>query len=78
MAVIPQPQDLAREILAVLHEAGRRPGEGMNIAALRSKFGDPRPGEDLQAGLTHALEQGWVKVSDSGWVSFTAAGFAEA
>ena len=78
MAKLPQPQDLAREILAILLEDGCRPGTGMLIQAIRQKFGNIRPGEDLKAGLTYAHQQGWIEVNDSGFVKFTAAGFAEA
>ena len=79
MATLPQPQDLAREILAVLLDDGCRPGTGMTLPALRQKFGITRPGDDLKAGLVYAHEQGWVDVSDDTFfVKFTEAGFAEA
>lgn len=78
MAKLPQPQDLAKEILAVLLDDGCRPGTGMPVPALRQKFGNTRPGDDLKAGLSHAQEQGWIEVSDNFFVKFTEAGFAEA
>lgn len=79
MAKLPQPQDLAREILAVLLDDGCRPGTGMPLPALRQKFGITRPGEDLKAGMLYAHEQGWLDLGNDGmFVKFTEAGFAAA
>ena len=79
MATIPTPEEIARELLAILHRDNLRPGQGMPIPALRAQHGDTRPAEDFAAGLRFAVEQSWLEVVNDGFfVRFTEAGFAEA
>lgn len=77
MAQIPTPETLARRILAGLLDQGCRPGEGTTAQALWHSFGLTQA-EDFNTGLTYAVEKGWIEVSESLFVKFTEAGFAEA
>jgi hypothetical protein len=79
MATIPTPEETARELLAILRDDNLRAGQGMPLPALRSRYGNTRPAQDLEAGLRFATEQGWLKIVNSGFfVRFTEAGFNEA
>lgn len=50
----------ARELVAVMVDAGRTPGTGMPFPALMTKFGWER-NEDGKLGLAFAIERGWLE-----------------
>lgn len=76
MATLPNPQDLARELIAVLVQHGCRPGDGMPIQSARFQFGIKRPTEDFAAAVNQAVANDWVILSREGfWITLTQAGF---
>ncbi len=79
MATLPNPQDLARELTAVLVQHGCRQGEGMPIQSARFQFGTNRRTEDFTAAVEQAAANGWVVLTRSGfWITLTQAGFVAA
>lgn len=79
MAKLPNPQDLARELIAVLADRDCRPGDGMPIQSARMQFGIARPAEDFAAAVKHAEAMGWIVLGRDGlWITLTAEGFEEA
>lgn len=79
MATIPTPQDLARELIAVLAHRDCRPGDGMPIQSSRMQFGTARPAEDFAAAVKQAEADGWITLGRDGfWITLTAEGFEAA
>lgn len=79
MATLPNPQDLARELVAVLVNHGARPGDGMPIQSARHQFGIARPAEDFAAAVKQAEATGWIVLGRDGfWITLTAEGYAAA
>lgn len=79
MATLPDPQDLARELIAVLVVRNCRPGDGMPLQSARLQFGAVRPAEDFETAVKTAEANGWVvRGRDGFWITLTEEGFAEA
>jgi hypothetical protein len=79
MATLPNPETLARELIAVLHAAGLRPGDGMPTMAARQQFGIHRPAADFQAAAAYAETHGWIQFGRDGfWMTLTELGYSEA
>ena len=78
MAKIPNVETMAREVIAVLHADGMRPGQGMPIPSARQQFGLLRPPADFGAAVDYAQSLGWVELTRQGfWITLTAKGFEE-
>lgn len=76
MATLPNPQDLASELIAVLVQHGCRPGEGMPIQSARFQFGITRRGDDFAAAVEQAAANGWVTLGREGfWITLSQEGF---
>lgn len=79
MATLPNPQDLARELIAVLANRDCRPGDGMPIQSARMQFGIGRPAQDFAEAVKQAEANGWIALGRDGfWITLTAEGFEAA
>ncbi len=76
MATLPTPNDLARELIAVLVRHHSRPGVGMPIQSAHIQFGTDRRTEDFTAAVEQAAANGWVVLIPSPFrIALTKAGF---
>jgi hypothetical protein len=78
MAKAQTPEGAARSILAVFKERGARPNEVLMLGAVDKRFLMHRDARavDFTAGLRHAVDTGWIELTDNGkQLRLTQAGF---
>ena len=65
----------ARRLVTLLTQDGNRPGEGLRQMALLHVFGTTHA-DEFRAALHHAVQCGWLGVSDTEFVFLTKEGYS--
>lgn len=78
MATMPTPEESGKEILAIFQEYDVRPGKGLKLQHIESKWDSKHDNkEDLIAGLLWLDSKGFIeqKMPERHFVYLTAAGY---